>query len=609
MLALALAAVGAAGPRAAASDFPADSLALGHPALRGEAIVSAGVVESQVPAVSRAVADELLVTLREGAHGGALRQIRSEPGVEVVGSLMRLPVVLVRVGSGDRERMVRWLRSVPGVASVQSDAVESPVAIACPSGGGCAIPNDPGFGYQWYLLNAPGAVQPPGMGVSIDGADVDAPDAWSRSRGSDAVRIAVIDTGVDAAHPDLGGKVDAAANFTASSTTQDLSGHGTHVAGIAAASVDNGIGIAGMAPNARVMDVKVLAVDQNGNTAGDCADVADGIVWATDHGANVLNLSLGGPSPCSAMELAVRYAVSHGALVVAAAGNDGSTTRFYPAAFSDVLSVAATTNRDQLAGFSNRAASWVDLAAPGDGIVSTLPTFANGTGAVGYGYLSGTSMAAPVVSGIAALIWSLTPPSTAARDVEGRILATARPITGTGIDFRYGRVDACAAVTGDPLLCAAPAAPAPSPAPPAPAPPQTAQPAPITTTPQRHAVPGAYTGSLARGAGRLRLVVGDGGDALLRVQGTLQVRCGKPAVRRVGIAALSTTDYGRVTRDGVFRLRTRRVASVLRRPRIELAGRFNVRAKRASGTLRVTGLARNKALCDSRVVRWSARRS
>ena len=96
---------------------------------------------------------------------------------------------------------------------------------------------------------------------------------------------------------------------------------------------------------------------------------------AIHHAATSSTSSLGSAAPCTALELAVRYATSHGALVIAAAGNEGSTSRFYPAAFPDVLSVAATTNRDQLAGFSNRGARWVDVAAPGDGIISTLPTY------------------------------------------------------------------------------------------------------------------------------------------------------------------------------------------------------------------------------------------
>jgi subtilisin family serine protease len=283
--------------------------------------------------------------------------------------------------------------------------------------------------------------------------------------------------------------------------------------------------------------------------------VADGVVWATDHGADVLNMSLGGPSPCLAMQTAVAYAASHGALVVAAAGNDGSTSRFYPAAFGDVLSVAATTNRDQLAGFSNRGASWVDVAAPGDGIASTLPTYDNGSGAIDYGYLSGTSMAAPVVSGIAALIWPRTATATAGRDVESRILATAQPITGTGIDFRDGRVDACRAVTGSAQLCGKPIAPAPSPAPPAPAPPQIAQPAPIPSP---------------------------------------------------TLAALSTTMYGQIRRGGQLRLTTRRVSGSVRRPRLDLAGTFNAAWGSAGGTLRLKGQG-TAGSCDSRVIRWSAR--
>lgn len=561
-----------------------------------------------MPAESRAVANELLVTFRSEAGERVLQEIDSQPDVAVVGALMRLPIILVRVRPGTRERMVAWLRTLPGVVSLQSDAIESPVGVACPPAGEC--PDDPGFGYQWYLSNAPGVVQPPGAAAPIYGADVDAPQAWSRTLGSAAVRIAVIDTGIDATHPDLAGKVVAAANFTASNTTQDLSGHGTHVAGTAAASFDNATGIAGMAPNARLMDIKVLAVDASGRTTGDCANVADGVVWATDHGASVLNLSLGSPAPCLALKTAVAYASSHGALVVAAAGNEGGTSRFYPAAFPGVLSVAATTNEDQLAGFSNRGASWVDVAAPGDGIVSTLPTFDNGSGAVDYGYMSGTSMAAPIVSGIAALIWGQMPAATARQDVETRILDTSRPITGTGVDFRYGRVDACAAATGNALLCAAPSAPAPTPPAHAPAPPQTAQPAPILTpppaTPQLNAVPGSYSGTLARRRGRVRLVVGDGGDALIQVQATVPVRCSARRTVSVRISLLSTTQYGQIRSGGAFRLRTGKAKSRLRAPRIELAGRFDMAGRRGSGTLRVMGRGANSGRCDSRVLRWSA---
>ncbi|HZV26423.1 MAG TPA: S8 family serine peptidase, partial [Acidothermaceae bacterium] len=549
--------------------FPARSLALGDPVSHSEASAFDGVVASRVPAESGVVADELLVTVRSGTRGALLQQIQSQRALTVVGWLPDVPVVLLRVRHGERQPIVDWLRGLSMVTSVQSDTIERPVGLACTAGSSCSIPNDQGFSYQWYLYNQPGAIQPPGAGVPIYGDDVDAVRAWSRTRGSAAVKIAVVDTGIDATHPDLAGKVIAAANFTSSTTTQDLSGHGTHVAGIAAASFDNALGIAGMAPNARLMDVKVLAVDADGQTTGDCADVADGVVWATDHGANVLNLSLGSEAACSALQLAVEYAASHGALVVAAAGNAGTTKHFYPAAFPGVLSVAATTNQDRLAGFSNRDASWVDVAAPGDGIVSTLPTYDNGTGAVDYGYLSGTSMAAPIVSGIAALIWSQMPAATARQDVETRIFDSADRIAGTGVDFRYGRVDACQAVTGDALACGeSPAAPTPSPttsslppqttspppaAPTSPPPPQIAEPAPIVTStpaaPHVNAHPGAYAGSLRRNSGTLQLIVGDGGDALIRLQGTVRLSC-SGVTRRVRISTLSTTQYGQIRSDG-----------------------------------------------------------
>lgn len=598
--------------------FPSRSLALGHPELESEATAVDGVVASRVPAESGVVADELLVTVRSGERGAFLQRIQRQRALTVVGSLPDIPVVLLRVGRGERQLMGEWLRGLPMVTSVQSDTIERPVGLACTAGSNCSIPNDRGFSYQWYLYNQPGAIQPPGAGAPIYGDDVDAVRAWALTRGSAAVKIAVVDTGIDATHPDLAGKVIAAANFTSSTTTQDLSGHGTHVAGIAAASFDNALGIAGMAPNARLMDVKVLAVDANGQTTGDCADIADGVVWATDHGANVLNLSLGSESPCSALQLAVEYAASHGALVVAAAGNAGTTKRFYPAAFPGVLSVAATTNQDRLAGFSNRDASWVDVAAPGDGIVSTLPTYDNGTGVVDYGYLSGTSMAAPIVSGIAALIWGQMPAATARQDVETRIFDSANPITGTGVDFRYGRVDACRAVTGNAVSCGeSPGTPTPpqttSPPPAAPSsppPPQTAEPAPIVTSPPAaprvNARPGAYVGSLRGNRGSLRLTVGDGGDALIRLQGTVRLKCSSGVARRVRISALSTTQYGQIRSNGAVRLRTSRVTQSLRSPRLVFTGRFDLATRRARGTLRITGNASKVGKCDSRVSNWSA---
>jgi thermitase len=612
--AVALAAVAAAAvfPAVASADgFPVGSLALGHPALHREQQAVAGAVRSFVAPPGRAVAGELLVGYRRGVGRRARAVIRARAGVRLVGSLLDLPVELVSVARARRRRAIARLRRERGVHSVQPDSIDRADSVDCSGGSQCLVPNDPGFWRQWYLYNSAETVQPPGSGAPVYGAAVDAPLAWDRTLGSAAVRIAIIDSGIDAAHPDLAGKVVAAANFTASDSVGDASGHGTHVAGIAAAAFDNGVGIAGMAPSARLMDVKVLAVDASGNTTGDCADVADGIVWAADHGANVLNLSLGSPSPCEAMALAIDYAFSRGALVVAAAGNDAATSRFYPAAYDHVVSVAATDNRDQLAGFSNRGAGWVDVAAPGAGIVSTLPTSDNGSGAIGYGYMSGTSMAAPVVSGIAALIWGQMPPGQVNQEVRDQLFSSAEPITGTGTDWRYGMVDACLAVTGAQADCAPPPpTPTPSVQPPAPPPPTTARPVPITAPAPAapRAKPGSYRGLLGRRRTALRLVVGASGDALIRVQTVVGLRCRHGPVRAVRLARLSTTDYGKINRAGVFRLVLRGATRLVRAQRIVLTGRFYPRLRQATGSLRITGRARAPAgRCDSGTLWWSAR--
>jgi subtilisin family serine protease len=180
---------------------------------------------------------------------------------------------------------------------------------------------------------------------------------------------------------------------------QDDYGHGTHVSGIAAAASDNGIGIAGMAWGARIMPLKIL--DSGGN--GSDSDVAAAMVWATDHGAQIINLSLGGDAPAAVMEAAVNYAYGHGVTVVAAAGNTGKPGVVYPAAYPNAIAVAATNSNDNHASFSSYGAE-VDLAAPGVGIYSTYWTR---TGGSTYTSLSGTSMAAPHVAGVAALLASL----------------------------------------------------------------------------------------------------------------------------------------------------------------------------------------------------------
>jgi subtilisin family serine protease len=203
----------------------------------------------------------------------------------------------------------------------------------------------------------------------------------------------VVDTGVDLAHPDLAGKIVSGFDFVNSDAIpQDDNGHGTHVAGIAAATGNNGVGVAGTSWGAQIMPVKVL--DAAGN--GTFANVAAGIVWATDNGAQVINLSLGGNAPSAVLQSAVDYAYNSGRVIVAAVGNTGNNSILYPARYPNVVAVAATDSANNRAAFSNYGPE-VSVAAPGAFIYSTLSGGA-------YGYRSGTSMSTAYVSGLAAIL-------------------------------------------------------------------------------------------------------------------------------------------------------------------------------------------------------------
>ena len=219
------------------------------------------------------------------------------------------------------------------------------------------------------------------------------PRLWGVTTGSDRVTVAVLDTGIDTNHEDLEGQVSAEANFT-DSPIADSHGHGTHIAGIIAA-LDNGRGIVGIAPGCSLLNVKVA--DDTGRCSAGA--LAEGITWAVNNGASVINVSVEIREASSRLEQAVRYAWDHDVLIVAAAGNDGGSSPVYPAAYDSSLAVAATDPDDSLAQLSNHA-DWVDVAAPGADIYSTLPDNE-------YGYKSGTSFACAYVSGIAALLYSV----------------------------------------------------------------------------------------------------------------------------------------------------------------------------------------------------------
>lgn len=306
-------------------------------------------------------------------------------------------------------------------------------------------PADPLYSQQWALHNI-------GQAGGLADADIDAPEAWGLVTGSASILIAVVDTGVDYTHPDLNdGRVrtDIDRDFVHSDDdARDDQGHGTHVAGIIAAAA-NGVGTVGVLWQASILPVKVL--DAQGSGSAD--RVAQGVQYAADQGARIINLSLGSPVCSQTLAEAVNYAFDRGAVIVAAAGNDGGAVG-YPARHERVVAVAATDNQDGLATFSNRGPE-VDVAAPGVAILSTVP-------GGGYQTFSGTSMAAPHAAGVAGLILARNGALTSAQVMavlrEGADDLGAR---GPDDDFGYGRLNAFRAVslsTAEPITDTPPAA-------------------------------------------------------------------------------------------------------------------------------------------------------
>jgi thermitase len=256
--------------------------------------------------------------------------------------------------------------------------------------------------------------------------------AWDYTRGTSSQEIAILDTGVDYNHPDLDGKTIRGYDFVDNDYyPMDENSHGTHVAGTAAAETNNGTGVAGMAPNTKILAVRVL--DANGS--GSLADIADGIRYAADEGAEVINLSLGCNCDTSTLENAVNYAWNQGSVIIAAAGNDGVSTTFEPASYANVIAVGAVDSNDRKASFSNYG-TWVDVTAPGVQIASTVPNN-------GYSYMSGTSMASPHVAGLAGLLASQ---GRSNDEIRQAIEQTADAISGTGYNFEHGRINSHNAV-------------------------------------------------------------------------------------------------------------------------------------------------------------------
>jgi len=269
-----------------------------------------------------------------------------------------------------------------------------------------ATPNDTFFEFQYALRNSGQEIGIPGSPQGRNQADIRATSAWDETKGDEEISIAVIDTGIDLKHPDIMGKIISPGRDFANddSDATDDNGHGTHVAGITAASTNNGEGIAGVAWNCRVLPVK--SMDSEGY--GFISWIVEGIQWAVDNGADVINLSLGAYEPSQSLEDAVRYAFQEGVVVVAAAGNDSDSV-LYPAAYDAYCLAVAATDYDDLRPDWSNSGPEIDVAAPGERVLSLVPTWFWESGAFPYAFGSGTSAATPHVAGLAALIKSIKP--------------------------------------------------------------------------------------------------------------------------------------------------------------------------------------------------------
>ena len=341
------------------------------------------------------------------------------------------------------------LRAIPGVRGVSADSPLNAAAV------------DPYFPSQWGLDNDGTTSNP--WAVTTD-ADIDAPEAWHRTRGSGVV-VAVIDSGVDVGHPDLAaniwrnededctygmdddgnGYVDDCTGWDFANddaTVDDLLGHGTHVAGIIAAQANNRIGIAGVAYEAEVMVLKI------GDGTPALSAAIEAIGYAIDNGARVINASwqVDDVSAGPHLDVALAAAAEAGVLVVTGAGNDPidlDANPVFPASSpaDNVLVVGASTATDGPAGFSGFGETTVDLFAPGEHIISTVPG--------GYGVYSGTSMATPMVAGAAALLWAATPEATVSEVKDALVDQVDGPGEGVA-EFRDLRLQMAASTSDDP---------------------------------------------------------------------------------------------------------------------------------------------------------------
>ncbi|HEX2924463.1 MAG TPA: S8 family peptidase [Chloroflexota bacterium] len=432
-------------------------LSVTHPPISQIPLAWASPDQSETPAAQSDRQDfvpgELLVKLRGESPELPLSLIQSLGyPISVLEKMEGVGVLRLSVPAGREMESIQLLTRSPLVEWAEPNGVAEALR----------IPDDPLYGqYQWDLWK------------------IQAEQAWEISTGSRDIVVAVLDTGIDATHPDLEGKLVPGYDFLNDGPTpEDNSGHGTHNAGIIGAATNNAVGVAGIAWNCRIMPVKVL----NSNGTGPESVIARGIMFAADQGAKVINMSFGSPTSSRVLSDAVQYAYNKGALLIAGAGNTAKTNNsmVYPAAFDQVLAVAATDENDEIGDFSQHH-PYVGISAPG---MRILNSYWRGSASSGYQSASGTSAAAPHVSGVAALIKSVNPALTNTQ-VKQILMDTSDDLGEPGVDeyFGAGRLNAYKALLVAKLTLATPTPPSPAATPSPAASPSTAATPTVAVTP------------------------------------------------------------------------------------------------------------------------------
>jgi hypothetical protein len=362
------------------------------------------------PAETLSAPDRLLVQHRVGADEGAIQRAFSVHGAVVNRHHADLHVSVLNVDAARRDEIQKSLEATGLFNFVEPDYLARVEA----------TPNDPAYSSEWHL------------------AAIQAPGAWNYTVGSAAIRVGMIDSGVDGTHPDLIPNLIGGYNFlTGTTNTSDTMGHGTTTAGTVAAAGNNGIGAVGVEWTSAIMPLVV--VDSTGTAS--YSNIANAITYAANNGVRIVNISIGGTSSSSTLQSAVTYAWNKGTVVFASAGNGGLNAPYYPAGCQYAVAVGATDQNNNLASFSNYG-SFLSVVAPG---VSVYTTAEGG----GYEYGSGTSYSSPIAAGVGALMLSYSP-SLSASALVSRLEQTATDLGTAGFDSTYGwgLVNATSAVSG-----------------------------------------------------------------------------------------------------------------------------------------------------------------